>query len=578
MVSSRGCVGGAFWILVAPIVGPQASPACPVAATLLPGGADWTVYGGQSDASAGFSVASAGDVNGDGFDDVVVGTIYYDGGQMDEGRASVYMGSPTGLAPSPAWEVAGGQANVMFGGWVASAGDVDGDGFGDLIVGARGGRAFVYMGSAQGLATSPDWTMDGTGNYTPVSSAGDVNADGFDDVLVGAPHDPHGGNAFLFLGSAGGLASNAAWVGTCNQDDALYGWPVAGAGDVNGDGFDDVIVGSQYFDGEGAAFLYLGSSSGLSATADWTMKSGQTGSLFGRNLSAAGDVNGDGFDDVIIGAPLYDNQNNAEGRAVVYLGSATGLETTPIWSAESNQDNGQMGNAVSSGGDLTGDGFAEVIVAAFVYDGGQVDEGRISIFRGGPAGPESAPFWIEEGSQVRARFGASVACAGDVNGDGFSEVLAGADLYDHWFTNEGAAFLYMDVGCSEVGTSYCQAGLSSAGIGRISAWCSASAGEGRMMLLATPVPNQNGIFFHGANQAELPFGNGYLCTTGGLVRGTIAKATGKLAKYRYDNTDDRHALSAFVGSTRHFQYWFRDPQGGGAQFNTTDARSITILP
>jgi len=92
------------------------------------------------------------------------------------------------------------------------------------------------------------------------------------------------------------------------------------------------------------------------------------------------------------------------------------------------------------------------------------------------------------------------------------------------------------------------------------------------------VPNQNGIFFHGANQTQTPFGNGFMCTAGGVVRGSVIVATGNMASYTYDNSDSKHSVAGYVGTTRNFQYWFRDPMGGGAFFNTSNAMSIPIHP
>jgi hypothetical protein len=133
--------------------------------------------------------------------------------------------------------------------------------------------------------------------------------------------------------------------------------------------------------------------------------------------------------------------------------------------------------------------------------------------------------------------------------------------------------------CSGIGTKYCTANANSTGApADLSASGSGSSSAGDLQLTSAPVPNQNSIFFHGANQSQLPFGNGFMCATGGIVRGAVVMAVGNSATYTYDNSDAKHDLSAFVGTTRNFQHWFRDPMGGGAFFNTSNAMSIPILP
>ena len=129
------------------------------------------------------------------------------------------------------------------------------------------------------------------------------------------------------------------------------------------------------------------------------------------------------------------------------------------------------------------------------------------------------------------------------------------------------------------GDYYCTANANSTGQpARITAIGSASASAGDLAMNSAPIPNQFGIFFHGANQVQVVFGNGFLCAAGNVIRGTLVSASGNLATYTYDNSDARHSLSNFVGSNRNFQFWFRDPMGGGAGFNTSDGLSLDILP
>ncbi|MBK8553944.1 MAG: FG-GAP repeat protein [Ignavibacteria bacterium] len=137
------------------------------------------------------------------------------------------------------------------------------------------------------------------------------------------------------------LSSTPSWTAEINQASAKFGWSVATAGDVNGDGYSEVIVGAPYYDNgqtdEGGVFVYHGSISGLSLTPNWTKEINQANALFGWSVATAGDLNGDGYSDVIIGSPTYDSVQTDEGRAYVYNGSASGLEAEIRWQYETNQ-------------------------------------------------------------------------------------------------------------------------------------------------------------------------------------------------------------------------------------------------
>ncbi|MEO0123644.1 MAG: FG-GAP-like repeat-containing protein [candidate division WOR-3 bacterium] len=428
----------------------------------LPTSPNWTGESNQASAYYGISVSTAGDVNGDGYSDVIIGAHYYDGGQTNEGRVYVYHGSASGLATSPNWTGQSNQANAHYGTSVACAGDVNGDGYSDVIIGipefdnneTDEGRAYVYHGSASGLSTLPTWSAEPNVSNASfgrsVATAGDINGDGYADVIVGAPLYTNGqgdeGAAFVYCGSASGLSNTAIWMDEGNQNGAYFGFSVSTAGDVNGDGYADVIVGAPFYtngqDYEGAAFVYHGSASGLSTAPMWTNEANQNNAYFGFSVSTAGDVNGDGYADVIIGAHYYDNGETDEGRAFVYHGSAAGLSTTPNWTGESNQPSAYYGVSVSTAGDVNGDGYSDVIVGAHYYDNGETDEGRAYVYHGSATGLSTTPNWTGESNQNNARYGTSVATAGDVNGDGYSDIIVGAPLYDDGDTDEGAAFVY----------------------------------------------------------------------------------------------------------------------------------------
>ena len=433
----------------------------------------WTAEGNQSYDCFGFSVATAGDVNGDGYSDVIVGAYSFSNGETYEGRAYLYLGSAGGLPVFPSWVAESNQGGAYFGYSVSTAGDVNGDGYSDVIVGAPGfssgesfeGRAFLYLGSATGLSPSPSWTAESNkanGEFgISVATAGDVNSDGYSDVIVGAYTYSNGqsdeGRAYLYLGAASGLSPSPSWTAEGNQETAYFGCSVSTAGDVNGDGYSDVIVGAHYYDNgetnEGAAFLYLGCPSGLSASPSWTAEGDQANAYFGFSVATAGDVNGDGYGDIIVGAYFYDNGETDEGRAFVYLGSPSGLSTSPSWMAESNQAGSKFGYSVATAGDVNGDGYGDVIVGAIGYTNGESIEGGAFLYMGSASGLAVSPSWTGESNQPGGAFGWSVGTAGDVNGDGFSDILIGAPYYTNGtITAGGRAYLYLG-GSSGLSTS-----------------------------------------------------------------------------------------------------------------------------
>src|SRR5262249_7123298 len=141
-----------------------------------------------------------------------------------------------------------------------------------------------------------------------------------------------------------------------------------GAGDVDGDGYDDMAVGASAYDDtltdEGAVFLYSGSASGVSATPSWTRARGQASAELGTAVAAAGDTNGDGYDDLLGGAPGYDDGESDEGEAWIYAGSASGPGTTAQWSRDADVAGSHLGSSVAAAGDVDGDGHADVLVGA----------------------------------------------------------------------------------------------------------------------------------------------------------------------------------------------------------------------
>jgi hypothetical protein len=438
----------------------------------------------------GESVASVGDVNGDGYDDVIVGAPYFDGGQYLEGAAFVFLGSADGIASGEAPATAAAQlesdqALALMGSSVAGAGDVNGDGYDDVIVGAypydsdpypssAHGAAYVFLGSASGIADGNPTTAHARllGEEPvfhfgeSVASAGDVDGDGYGDVIIGAPSRlvEETSAAFVFHGSAQGIAdggpatAQTVLLSTAPDD---FGFSVAGAGDVNGDGYDDVLVGAPAFAGgtseEGATYLYLGSAAGIAdggpadAAAHW--ESGHKRALFGESVAGAGDVNGDGYADVIIGSYRYSDFDFLPyGAAFLFLGSAQGIASGPASSAVTQLRSPQLrswfGRNVASAGDVNADGYSDVLVSGHGWKTGGGNQGAVFLYLGSPSGiPSRSPGFADLQLDIPVfagewSVGLAVASAGDVNADGCDDVIIGAESFGTVAASEGAAFVY----------------------------------------------------------------------------------------------------------------------------------------
>ena len=418
----------------------------------------------------GYSVSDAGDVNGDGFQDVIVACENCDGsGTTDSGSVFIYFGGPS----------MNGSANVTihnpeptggdrFGFSVSSAGDVNGDGYSDVIVGCANcdsggtntGSAFIYFGGS-----SMDSTFDvNLTNPEPdsadffgvsVSSAGDVNGDGFQDVIVGCREcdGVAGGVVFIYFG--GSSMDNTADVTINNPEPTAsdsFGTDVSSAGDVNGDGFQDVIVGCNACDGgltdSGSVFIYFGGSS-MDATADVSINNPEATASdnFGTAVSSAGDVNGDGFQDVIVGCQDCDGGGLDSGSAFIYFGGSSMDASADVLINNPEPNDDEFGISVSSAGDVNGDGYQDVIVGCQNCDDGLTDSGSVFIYYGGSSMDTTADVSINNPEATASdNFGFSVSSAGDVNGDGFRDVFIGCFNCDGGGSNSGSAFIYLGNG------------------------------------------------------------------------------------------------------------------------------------
>lgn len=393
---------------------------------------DVTMIGEAVSNAFGVSVASIGDINGDGYSDVIAGASGYN---FNSGRAYIYLGGINMDSTSDVI-VSGESGNNTFGNCVATAGDVNDDGYSDILVGANGiQRVYLYDYYLKN-EISPELTMSGESSGDnfgiTVNNAGDVNGDGFDDIIVGADsYNSTTGKAYIFYG--GTPMNKIADVTMTGEAVANYfGRSVSGAGDVNGDGYSDVIVGAFGFSSNvGRAYIYYGGNP-MNNTADVTMTNAFGIGKFGSSVSGTGDMNGDGYADVIVGAPEY---NNSTGLVNIFFGGSS-MDNSYDVLIFGEISNNLFGKSVSGAGDFNGDGYGDAVVGAYAYGSGT---GRAYVIYGSASGINNYGDLVLNGVSTNTYFGYSCSCAGDVNGDGYSDIIISA-VATNFF--KGVVFLY----------------------------------------------------------------------------------------------------------------------------------------
>ena len=394
----------------------------------------YTFYGDSAGDWFGHSVASAGDVNADGYPDFIVGATQDNG--TGSGSARVLSGADGTIL----YTFYGDSAGDQFGWPVAGAGDVNNDGYDDVIVGARfdddngtnSGSARVFSG-ADGSFLYTFYGDSADDRFGIVAGAGDVNADGYADLIVGAGGDDdngtNSGSARVFSGSDGSILYT--FYGDSAGDG--FGGSVARAGDVNQDGYDDLIVGARNdMDTTGATTGSARVLSGVDGSNLYTFYGDSDGDLFGTS-AGAGDVNKDGYDDIIVGA-IWDDDNGPEsGSARVF----SGADGKVLYTFYGDSADDRFG-AVAGVGDVDRDGYDDLIVGAQLdADSGSVT-GSVRVL----SGVDGSILYTFYGDSNADLFGISVAGAGDVNQDGYADIIVGAIWDDDNGMDSGSARVF----------------------------------------------------------------------------------------------------------------------------------------
>lgn len=427
---------------------------------------------------SGNSVASVGDLNGDGLGDIVIGAPWYSGGGYNYGgQTYVIFGQSSGWAmdtnlSNASASYLGNSANGYAGNAVAGAGDVNGDGKKDFLIGAYGAnKAYLILGKSSGWAmdtslTNSDANFSGesSGDQAGIAVAGigDINNDGFDDIAIGAHYDDDAGNnagqVYIILGKASGWANNtnlsaadASYWGEAASD--MAGSSVSGAGDVNNDGFADFLIGAYGNDaggaGAGQVYLILGKASGWAmdvglANADASFIGEAASDTVGIGLDGAGDVNGDGFDDIIIGAYGNDGAGSGAGQAYLIFGKASGWAMDTNLSGVNASYVGESasdfaGLSVAGIGDVNRDGFDDVAVGAPGDDDAGNVAGQVYIIFGKASNwamdtslsSASASFWgesaVDQISYTTYNYSqGAIDGGGDFDGNTYPDIIIGS--------------------------------------------------------------------------------------------------------------------------------------------------------
>ncbi|MEM4730123.1 MAG: putative Ig domain-containing protein [Thermoplasmata archaeon] len=338
----------------------------------------------------GYSVSSAGDFNGDGYDDIIVGAPWYgDLTTCQTGKAYLFLGGSR-LDTQPYWSISGVNAFDQLGMTVASAGDINGDGYDDILIGTnvnKNGAVVIVLGGPD-RSKIVVWTLfggeEGFRFGTSLSGCGDLNNDGYDDIIVGDPfkHIPpdYSGEVYIFFGGPNmNREPDVIFTSSCRL--AYLGISVGCAGDLNLDGYDDVIVLAVNHNGSipGAAYVLFGGESmdnitDITFTGVHTMYSASY-----RSVGCAGDVNSDGVDDALVGA-FYDSRAGKEAGAVFIYYGGMDIDTAPDWTFLGEADGDLFGFIAVGGGDINGDGYPEIIISAPGNDASGPDAGRIYVY------------------------------------------------------------------------------------------------------------------------------------------------------------------------------------------------------
>lgn len=402
------------------------------------------------------------DLNGDGYADIVV---IAPGDAAGMGAAYIFYGSSSGITAttsSAANHSITGQGRM---GYASAMGDVNGDGYGDLAVGASDysglqGITYIFHGSTSGITTNTAAGANRILNYTGSNefgyaiALGDVNGDGYDDLADGAYHvSGYSGLAFIYYSTGSGGISSTAGTTISGPGGSNFSCGI-GLGDINGDGFSDLIVGGNAYAGGNTGGVWIFHSTGSagvtvsSYTSANTTIVGESASNFGIRIYT-GDVNGDGYADLAVGAPQY---GSYYGRSYVFnsTGTTSGITVSAATSANTIVS-GFSVSAVGLGialGDINGDGYDDFVTGAQNYSSSQ---GRVYVNLSDGTQASNGSINLIVGESTNQSFGNALIIS-DINGDGLGDLIAGAVTYPDGVVLSGRVYIFHSIGSGYLAT------------------------------------------------------------------------------------------------------------------------------
>ncbi|MDF1734312.1 MAG: tandem-95 repeat protein [Minwuia sp.] len=597
----------------------------------------FVIQGNDTGDLAGRSIHAAGDVNNDGIEDIVMGIPFADPGGDRSGQAIVVFGNNSGvnvdisdvIAGNGGFAINGARFLDAAGFSVSDLGDLNGDGFDDLLVsshrtdknGNYAGSAHVVFGKADGTPVSLTDVESGIGGFNingaaphnqtgvDLSRAGDVNGDGLEDLFISAHGDATNGYlsgaSYVVFGRttlsdielSDVAAGDGGFIIRGSNDYDHAGLVLDRAGDVNGDGLDDVIVGAPGADtnglNSGAAFVIFGKADTApvqitsigTTVGGFVIAGGIAGENAGGEVAGVGDVNGDGFDDLFVGSSNTTVSVSGNGDGYVVFGKADSSQITLADVAALGQgfliegdEDAQTGIAAAGIGDINGDGLADLLLGAPGDDTGGTDAGGAFVVLGKgdgstvslagiAAGTENGLFI--QGADANGRAGDAVGSVSDLNGDGISELLIGAPNLPNSATSGGSGFAVFTPDLSGTTTDF--SSVSPLEVGE----------DNSLVVTGVSISDIDVLDGTGEVEAELSVANGVLdvSETGALVTGDgtgSVTVTGALADVNAAIGSVTYAPDANYNGTDSLQITVSDLGNTGSGGPLTDLETIQI--